>query len=150
MLHKVDISVEFSVKDIINANKVDKLIGKYGWLGVDEIGSDGNLTLFLVIQHSTQSTQEKYLPIIKQAVKNKKADPSQLALLEDRLSIKKGGKQVYGSQIGGSKGNYYLLPLQDPDNVDKRRIEVGLSPLAEYLMLWKLKWDLQEYKRNNP
>lgn len=137
-------------KDIINTHKVSKIIDKYGWLGIDEIGSEGNTTLFLVIQHSNQSTQEKYLPILKDAVKNKKADPSQLALLEDRLSIEKGGKQVYGSQIGGTKGNYYLFPLEDPDNVDKRRLEVGLSPLAEYLMLWQLKWDLLEYKKNNP
>ncbi len=137
-------------KDILNTKKVVKIIDNYGWLGVNDIGSEGNTTLFLVIQHSDKATQEKYLPILKEAVKNKKAEPSQLALLEDRLSIEDGGKQIYGSQIGGSKGSYYLLPLKDPDNVDKRRLEVGLSSLTEYLMLWQLKWDLEEYKKNNP
>ena len=45
---------------------------------------------------------------------------------------------------------YLVLPLNDPDNVDKRRAEVGLSSLAEYLNHWNIKWDVEEYKKELP
>ena len=36
----------------------------------------------------------------------------------------------------------------DPDNVDKRRAEVGLPPIAEYIKNWDMKWDLEQYKKD--
>jgi hypothetical protein len=62
-------------------------LDKYGWLGADVVGGQGNSTLFLVIQHSDQATQEKYLPMMREAVKNGKAQGSSLALLEDRAAL---------------------------------------------------------------
>lgn len=135
-------------KDAINLNKVISILDKYGWLGPEEIGQQGNTTIFLVIQHSDQKTQEKYLPMMRDAVKNKKASASSLALLEDRVALGQGKKQIYGSQVSGISGQYYLLPLEDPDNVDKRRAEVGLPPLADYVKQWQIKWDVEAYKKN--
>ena len=106
----------------------------------------------MVIQHSDQATQEKYLPIMKAAVKNGKAKANCLALLEDRIALRQGKKQVYGSQILWSKENnkYFIFPLDDPDNVDKRRAEVGLQPLSDYVSYWNIKWDIQQYKKDLP
>lgn len=138
-----------NIKDRSNLLKVKEIIDKYGWLGPDEIGETGNSTLFLVIQHSDQYTQEKYLPIMREAVKNKKAHPEHLALLEDRVAIGKGRKQIYGSQVGSNGDNKsYLLPLENPDSVDIRRAAVGLQPIAEYLEHFNIKWDVEEYKEN--
>lgn len=55
--------------DSINLIKVKQILDKYGWLGADVIGSNGNLTLFLIIQHSDLATQEKYLPMMREAEK---------------------------------------------------------------------------------
>lgn len=138
-------------KDSINLMKVEKILEQYGWLGPDVIGPEGNRTLFLVIQHADIKTQEKYLPMIREAVKNHKASASNLALLEDRIALRKGNMQIYGSQIGYEKdGGSYVLPLEDPDNVDKRRATVGLGPLADYVQRWNLKWDPVEYKKQLP
>ncbi len=136
-------------KDSINLLKVTSILDKYGWLGRDKVGSRGNQTLFLVIQHSAQKTQEKYLPMMREAVKNGNANASSLALLEDRVALGQGKKQVYGSQIGFDKiaQKFYVLPLDDPDHVDERRAAVGLSPLAEYVRRWKIVWDVEEYKK---
>lgn len=137
-------------KDSINLLKVKSILDKYGWLGEDEIGNHGNTTLFLVIQHSDINTQDKYLPMLREAVKNGKAQASHLALLEDRVAFRHGKRQIYGSQIGQdlSTHNYYVLPLEDPDNVDKRRSEVGLNPLAEYVKHWNIIWDVEQYKKD--
>ncbi len=141
---------KISEVDRLNLDVVCSILDKYGWLGVDEVGEKVNAALFLVIQHSKQSIQEKYLPLMKQAVKEGKANASSLALLEDRVLIGQGKKQIYGSQIGeDSSGKYYILPLEDPDKVDKRRLEVGLNPLAEYVIYWQIKWDIDDYKQKN-
>ena len=136
-------------KDLINLIRVKSLLDRYGWLGADVVGNQGNSTLFLVIQHSDQGTQEKYLPMMREAVKNGKATGSSLALLEDRVALGKGKKQIYGSQIGRDSETklYYVSPLEDPDNVDKRRAEVGLQPLAEYVNHWQIKWNVEQYKK---
>jgi hypothetical protein len=139
-------------KDSINLIKVKNILDKYGWLGADVVGVTGNVTLFLVIQHSDQETQEKYLPMMKGAVKNGKAEGSNLALLEDRVALKQGKLQIYGSQIARDTQTqlYYVSPLEDPDNVDKRRAEVGLGPLAGYVNYWQIKWDAEQYKKDLP
>jgi len=139
-------------KDSINLIKIKAILDTKGWLGADIIGEQGNSTLFLVIQHSDIATQEKYLPMMRAAVKNGKAQGSSLALLEDRVALRQGKKQIYGSQIGKDPQTqlYYVSPLDDPDNVDKRRTEVGLQPLAEYVSHWQIKWDIEQYKRDLP
>jgi len=136
-------------KDSVNLVKVKSLLDNYGWLGADVIGRQGNLTLFLVIQHADSSTQRKYLPMMREAVIQRKANASDLALLEDRVALGKGEKQIYGSQIGFNPETklYYVLPLEDPDNVDKRRSEVGLGPLSDYVQQWNIKWNVEEYKK---
>ena len=139
-------------KDSINLIKVKAILDKYGWLGADIVGGQGNSTLFLVIQHSDQATQEKYLPMMRDAVKNGKAQGSSLALLEDRVALGQGKRQIYGSQIGrdNETQTYYVSPLEDPDNVDKRRAAVGLGPLADYVSRWQIKWDAEQYKKDLP
>ncbi len=137
-------------KDSVNLIKVKSILDTYGWLGADVVGSQGSSTLFLVIQHSDQTTQEKYLPMMREAVKNGKAQGSSLALLEDRVALGQGKKQIYGSQVGSDAETnlYYVLPLEDPDNVDKRRASVGLQPLADYLDRWQIIWDVEQYKKD--
>lgn len=136
-------------KDSVNLNKVTKILDERGWLGPDIIGKQGNQTLFLVIQHSDQATMEKYLPMMQEAVKNGKANASNLALLEDRVALGQGKKQIYGSQIGTNPdtGENFVLPLEDPDHVNDRRTTVGLGPIEEYLNHFGLTWDVEAYKK---
>lgn len=121
-------------------------------MGADVVGGQGNSTLFLVIQHADQATQEKYLPMMREAVKNGKAQGSSLALLEDRVALGQGKRQIYGSQIGRDPETqiYFISPLEDPDNVDKRRAEVGLQSLADYASRWQITWDVEQYKKDLP
>ncbi|WP_336515981.1 DUF6624 domain-containing protein [Pollutibacter soli] len=143
---------QIHIQDSMNQVAVMKILDTEGWLGPREIGEDANSTLFLVIQHADLPIQEKYLPMMKTAVQNKKAKPSQLALLEDRVALRKGKKQLYGSQIGWDmiRNDYYVQPLEDPDHVDERRASMGLPPMAEYVRYWNMKWDVEQYKKDLP
>jgi hypothetical protein len=140
------------VQDDVDLAKVEAILDKRGWLGPDVVGGQGNEALFLVIQHADLPVQEKYLPMMRAAVEVNNAQPSSLALLEDRVALREGRPQTYGSQIGFNKatGKSYVLPLADPDNADARRNAAGLEPLAEYVKYWNITWDLAEYKKELP
>lgn len=140
---------EISIMDSINLVKVENIITEFGWLSSDEIGEKGNLTLFLVIQHSNTFTQQKYLPILKDALTKGNAKPNQFALLQDRVLVSQGEKQIYGSQLytDPKTGKIVIFPLIDPDNVDKRRAEMKLEPISEYLKSWGIGWDVEEFKK---
>jgi len=139
-------------KDSLNLINIKSILDTYGWLGAEVIGEQGNTTLFLVIQHSDQTTQEKYLPIMRDAVKNGRAQASALALLEDRVALGRGKRQLYGSQIGRDQETqlFYVRPLEDPDNVDTRRADVGLEPLEKYGKQFQIRWNPEQYKKDLP
>lgn len=139
--------------DSLNTITATKILDKYGWLGEDEVGYKANRTLFMVIQHADLKVQQKYLPVLRIAVKDGKAQAGSLAMLEDRVALGEGKKQIYGSQLSSVPDNpakYYLSPVIDPDNIDKRRASVGLPPIAEYVKRWDIDWDVEEYKKMLP
>ena len=133
--------------DSINLIKVKKIIDTRGWLGPQIIGEQGNKTLFLIIQHADINTQKKYLPILKEAIKNGQAKAAYYATMKDRVLIRQGEKQLYGSQLIKENEEWRLSPMIDPDNVDKRRAEVGLKPLADYLQAWDIVWNVEAFKK---
>lgn len=131
-----------------NLAKVNEIIGEHGWLGPQKVGMNASQGLFLVIQHADLQTQERYLPMIRQAEKNGETLSSNLAILEDRVAMRNGRKQIYGSQgfTDPLTGKKYIYPLTDPDNLDKRRKSMGMPPMAEYVK----GWDLEAYKKDLP
>lgn len=135
--------------DSLNLIKIEKILNERGWLGEDIIGDRGNTTLFLVIQHSDLKTQLKYLPMMRDAVKKGNAYASTLALLEDRIALRQGKPQIYGSQIARNPetGKYYVSPLIEPEKVNERRAEVGLGSIEDYISRWNMTWDLEKHKQ---
>jgi hypothetical protein len=123
--------------DSVNLKKVSGILDTYGWLGPEEVGGEGSTAIFLVIQHADLTTQKKYLPIMREAVRKGKALSQNLALLEDRVLLKEGKKQIYGSQVTTDPKTQKptFSPIEDEPNVNKRRASVGLQPIEEYAKL---------------
>lgn len=144
----VTLSEIINEKDSINLLKIEKIINEKGWLGADIIGEKGNKTLFLVIQHSDLETQIKYLPIIREAVKIGNAKGNDFALLEDRIAMRQGKRQIYGSQIKKDydTGETYVWPLIEPEKVNERRAEVGLPPIEDYVKKFGITWNVEKHK----
>ncbi len=119
--------------DSCNLVQVEKLISKYGWLGKSFVGVKGNQTTFLVIQHSDLAIQLKYFPLFQKSVEEGESKPSDLALMQDRILMSQGKKQLYGSQIFFDKtGTQEFYQIDDEKNVNARRAKVGLEPIEEY------------------
>lgn len=130
---KDSLILEVSRTNSIHKKFVLDLINTYGWIGPEKVGIKGNSALFLVIQHADLKTQEKCLPILKEAVHDHKASAQELALLEDRILVTKGKKQIYGSQVYFENGKYKLYPVYKLNQIDKRRSSIGLETIKSYL-----------------
>jgi len=127
-------SSEQNQLDRKNVQIVTKIIDSIGWLGKNQIGEKANNALFMAIQHANKlETMEKYLPVMKEAVKNGKAEKKQLAYLIDRVEILNGRKQIYGTQYSlNEKGKVVILNNIDSSNVNDRRKSMELISIEKY------------------
>ena len=126
--------------DSLNLIRIEAIIEEYGYPGKSLVGMQSSVA-FLVIQHSDLETQEKYLPFLKESADKGELSWASLTLLIDRINMRKGEKQIYGSQISRTEdGKHELYPIEDEPNVNKRRAKVGLGPLEEYVKHWNIKY----------
>ncbi len=119
------------------------MITKYGWMGRSLVGSGYNSALFAVIQHADLATQEKYFPLIKQSVDEGESRASELAMMQDRILMRQGKDQIYGSQIVfDNSGAQVFYPIEDEKNVNIRRAKVGMQPIEEYAKYFGIDYKL--------
>jgi hypothetical protein len=124
--------------DKANQARIDEIVKTYGWPGKKEFGQKAATAAFLVIQHSTPEMMKRYLPILQNAMENGDADKQSFAMLDDRVRTHEGRPQRYGSQIRGNRDTRMTFwQIEDEENVDMRRAEMGLEPLAEYAKRFK-------------
>jgi hypothetical protein len=125
-----------------NARELDSIIRVKGWPKISDVGQSGARAAFLIVQHSNLELQEKYLPTIKALCEIKEARWSGYALMYDRVQVLQKKPQLYGSQLdyNTSTQKFELFPIEDEKNVDKRRAEMGLGPLADYVSQWGIKY----------
>ena len=74
--------------------------------------------------------------------------PEDLAIYEDRVALRQGRKQVYGSQVYCDDDGCKVGRLVDPLHVDDRRKAVGLGPLADYVRRWNIIWDATSFAKS--
>ena len=111
-----------------------EIVEEHGWPGLSLVGELACGGAFLILQHADLAIQEKYLPVLRGATAAGEANTADLPLLEDRVRMLGGEKQLYGSQLmRGADGKPELWPIEDEARVDERRARVGLEPLADYL-----------------
>ncbi|MBL7690713.1 MAG: hypothetical protein JNM41_03905 [Flavipsychrobacter sp.] len=130
---KGDSAAFMSYIDSCNLVQIEPMIAKYGWIGKSLLGGGYNVVMFAVIQHAELPAQKKYLPLLRQSVEEGESEPYDLAMLEDRILMREGKNQIYGSQVVFNKqGAPVFYPIDDEKHVNVRRQKVGLEPLEEY------------------
>ena len=131
-------------EDKKNQENVIKIIDEHGWLGISQVGATANNALFLVIQHAGVEMLEKYFPLLKESAEKGESKLADMALMDDRIRMYRKTKQLYGSQTTVINGKSYVWPIEDAKNVDERRSNVQLPPLADYLKLIGLSYPQDE------
>jgi hypothetical protein len=129
--------------DVIKQENIDKanmqrlaaIIAAYGWPGNRFGGIALANNAFAVLQHADLDSQHRYLPLLRRAVEKNEAHPHDLAMLEDRVLVRDGKPQLYGTQFLPTEPGkpLALYPVQDEAGLAQRRKDLGLAPMAEYL-----------------
>ncbi|WP_189438162.1 DUF6624 domain-containing protein [Pseudovibrio japonicus] len=120
--------------DTRNTQRLKEIIGYYGWLKTEDIETDGLNAIWLIIQHSPDyDFQEEFLPFAKRSFHAGELSGQNYALLTDRVLVHNGKAQRYGTQFKiGTDQKAIPYTIADPQNVDKRRADVGLPSLSQY------------------
>ena len=116
-----------------NIKRVEEIIAKYGYPGKALVGTPENRAAWIVIQHSSPQVIQKYLPMLREAVKNGDLDRQSLAITEDRNLMYQGKKQIYSSQFFEVNGKPAFWPIENSEKVNELRKEAGfVQTIEEY------------------
>ncbi|MFZ6873785.1 DUF6624 domain-containing protein [Undibacterium sp. Di27W] len=126
-------STEARKIDDENQATLDILVGNCGW-PKGKIFFGTNLSAaFFIVQHGTLEFQLKYYPLVKESVKMGDTPELVFAYLEDRILMKQGKPQRYGTQSWiGKDGQYTVGDIEDPDHLNERRTAIGLQVMPGY------------------
>jgi hypothetical protein len=124
------------LRDIDGRNlvRLKEIVRHFGWPGQNLVGSDGSQAAWLLVQHadSELAFQKQCLALIVVAVKKGESPPEHMAYLTDRVRVAERQKQVYGTQFHDVNGKLEPNPIEGEADLDRRRREVGLPPMADY------------------
>lgn len=123
--------------DSSNTSWLKAYVARWGWPTSAQVGRSAVEAAFLIVQHAVHDTafMRAMLPYIQDAHRRGDLDGGSVAMLTDRLEVKAGHRQIYGTQLSLQNGRWVLDPVADSTGVDARRAKVGLPPLADYLRL---------------
>ncbi len=126
---------EILAADEANQKRFAEIVRAHGWPKRSQVGHAGANAAFGIVQHAGLDYQLVYLPMMRVAVATDEADPKALALLEDRVLMRQGKPQRYGSQVDTRRG-VDLFPVEDPPGLDARRAAIGLQQICDYLQIF--------------
>lgn len=114
-----------------NTERLREIVAQHGWPGHQLVGEAGAHAAWLLVQHAPPDLQEECVPLLQDAVARGDASQSDLAYLMDRVLMRRGEPQIYGTQYQVRAGVLELWTVRDPSGLDQRRAALGLQPEAE-------------------
>ena len=129
-----DYSKEMERVHLRNAAALEKILDEHGWPGRTMVGDEGSEAAWLIAQHaiSRPDLQRRCRDLLDHAVVNGEAPPWQAAHLIDRIRVNEGKPQLFGTQYDWDEsGELAPHPIEAPAEIDARRAEAGLVPLAD-------------------
>lgn len=125
---------EMQVNDSINLARTIQILDSQGWIPKSKVGT-ANQALFFVIQHAQPEIIDKYIGLFEVAARNNEIPGTLFAKMYDRQLMYAGKPQKYGTQKvrkSPDTKEMVLWKIEDLNNVNDLRKEMGLPPLEEY------------------
>ncbi|MBT4849746.1 hypothetical protein HON36_02755 [Candidatus Parcubacteria bacterium] len=133
-----------------NALRMKEIITEFGWPGKSLVGAEAAYGAWLLIQHADHDIdfQKQALELLKEATTKGEAEKKNEAYLTDRILVNSGRPQIFGTQFyTDDQGNFGPRPIENIEELNKRREEVGLGKFSDYEQeMQELEKKLQEKK----
>jgi len=115
--------------DSLSFDKITHIIDVLGYPSRSIAGESNNIP-FYILSFAPINVKEKYLNELILAADRDDISWKSLAYFIDKLKVAKVEKQVYGTQGNYDKDYHFILyPCIDPDNLNARRVKVGLKKI---------------------
>lgn len=119
--------------DAQNTTFLKRIVSKYGWPKISEVGKKAAESAWLMLQHSPEIKFMSECLKLMEAMPNE-IEPANLARTIDRVRILEGRLQYYGTHFKKrNSGKYEAIPIEDKDHVEERRKIMNLPPIEEQL-----------------
>lgn len=120
--------------DSARTARLREIVATHGWPGRALVGEAGARAAWLILQHSDDTAfQQAMLPRLWDAAAAGDVSRPDVAMLTDRVLVRRGEPQRYGSSFSMLDGRLVADPIDDPSGLEARRAEVGLPPMSEYV-----------------
>jgi hypothetical protein len=121
-----------------HAKRLTEIFNSIGFPDTAKVGKEGLGAVMTLLQHVPgDELRKKSLSGITRAFRNKEIPPMNYANFVDRLRLHQGKKQLYGSNFDFRDGKMVMSPTEDPKDLARRRAEIGLPTLGEYVQVLK-------------
>ncbi len=126
--------------------RLGEIVRAHGWPTEEMVGRDASrAALFMAIRAAHDAAfQDEALAALRAAHTAGEADGESLAMLTDRVRLSRGEPQLFGTQLILGDTDVTLQPIEDEENVDARRAELGMMPLGEYLALVRSMFEMRD------
>ncbi len=120
--------------DAANTARLKEIVAQVGWPTISMVGGDAAGAAWLLAQHADRDRvfQQDVLARIEKLLPSGEATRKEYAYLYDRINE----PQRYGTQgTCLDSAHWAPRPIENEADVDKRRAEVGLPTMAEYIAI---------------
>ncbi len=115
-----------------NAGVLEAILDEHGWPGISAVGEEGARAAWIVAQNAIglPEFQRRCLEMLRKAVEVGDAPAVYAAYLTDRIRFNERRPQVYGTIFDwDAEGRLSPWTIEEVEEVDRRRAQVGLPPL---------------------
>ena len=119
-----------------HALRLAAIVTAHGWPDAALVGEDGAAAAWAIAQHADVDNElcTSWLPLLRESVASGGALPLHYAALADRVLLRDGRPQRFGTVLEAVGDTWHPRPpVETPAELDDRRAELGLEPVAAYI-----------------
>ena len=124
-----------------HTRRMAEIVIRIGWPTVSKVGDEASHAAWLLVQHADHDVvfQRACLSLMKLMESASETGitevrRSDIAYLEDRVRVNLGKPQLYGTQFMEVDGRFVSWEIENPEEVNKRRLQMGLGTLEDGIL----------------
>jgi hypothetical protein len=130
-------------EDLRHTLRLREIIAEVGWPTISKVGAESSNHAWRLAQHADLDTDfQEFCLGLMVAQASGEVNKEDIAHLTDRILVAKKLPQQYGTQFyqifkaANIIHKCLLRDVEDPENLEKRRLDLGIKPFVEHLRIF--------------
>lgn len=132
--------------NVFAANELRTLLNRWPWFDISTFGAETDKNAWIIVQHADHDPafQAMMLERLRTRLSSGETSAENFAYLHDRVLVRKGHPQTYGTQGHCDEGEWIAAPMIEREQVIRNRQELGMRPLDDDLAMGQ--WLCAQYQ----